>query len=353
MTYCKHVSVFGQLGQLFSRFASKSIASKNDEWLQKLKDALVHAEIQNKWFTQENLLHAMKQWGNLLENNKLEAWQANYSIKSVSPKTVAIIMAGNIPLVGFHDFLCTIFSGHKVLVKLSSKDTILLPFIKSFLVAQCQELESYIHFTEERLSDFDAVIATGSNNTSRYFEYYFGKYPSIIRKNRNSVAIIRGNENKKQLENLGKDIFQYFGLGCRSVSKIFVPKGYSFDAFFNAIFAWREVINHHKYANNYDYNKAVYLMSAVNILHNGFLILKKDSQYASPIATLFFEYYTDLDLLRKQLSQDSESIQCIVSEGFMANEIPFGQTQSPKLSDYADDVNTMTFLQTLSSDSNL
>jgi len=344
MPYPEHLEAFVQLGAFFNQFY-ESDTIKNNEWSSKLEHVLQQAEIQNKWYTQENLLHAICQWGHLLNEQNLEQWRSNYTIKSKrSPKIVAIIMAGNIPLVGFHDFLCVLLSGNKVLAKLSSNDKLLLPFIKDFLVEQDTTLEGKVSFTEEKLTDFDAVIATGSNNTSRYFDYYFGKYPNIIRRNRNSVAVLTGEERKEQLEGLGEDIFRYFGLGCRSVSKLFVPQDYDFDAFFQAIYSWKHVLDHHKYVNNYDYNKAVYLMSEINILDNGFLILKEDAGFGSPIATLFFEYYTSLEGLKERLCKEAESIQCVVAEGFMANEVPFGQTQAPMLSDYADGLDTMQFL---------
>jgi hypothetical protein len=201
-----------------------------------------------------------------------------------------------------------------------------------------------ILFTNDKLDNFDAVIATGSNNTARYFEYYFKDKPSIIRKNRNSVAVLTGTESQEQLEALANDIFRYYGLGCRSVSKLFVPESYNFDAFFKAVYPWHEVIHESKYANNYDYNKAVYLMSEFDLLENGFLMLKEDNSYASPIATLFYETYSDTNILRQKLERDKEHIQCIVAEGFSKNDIPFGKTQLPELSDYADDVDTVEFL---------
>ena len=256
-------------------------------------------------------------------------------------------MAGNIPLVGFHDFLCVLLSGNKVLAKLSSNDNLILPFLSKILLEQNPELKAYINFTEEKLENFDAVIATGSNNTSRYFEYYFGKYPNIIRKNRNSVAVLTGNETHEELALLGQDIFRYFGLGCRNVSKLFVPEGYNFDAFYTSIFEFQDIINQNKYANNYDYNKAVYLMSNMNILDNGFLILKEDESFASPIACLFFEHYKDQSSLKEKLQLQEENIQCIVSNGWFEDEIPFGKTQIPALMDYADSVDTLQFLLNL------
>ena len=253
-------------------------------------------------------------------------------------------MAGNIPLVGFHDFLSVLISGHSVLVKQSSNDKNLLPFLAKYLEYIEPELKGKITFTEQKLDNFDAVIATGSNNTARYFEYYFKDKPSIIRKNRNSVAVITGNESEQDFENLSEDVFRYFGLGCRSVSKLFVPKGYDFDTFFKGMYNQQEIINNAKYANNYDYNKAVYLMSEFDILENGFLMIKEDESYASPIASVFYEYYENTDDLKIKLWEEREKIQCVVAKGFIENEIAFGQTQHPQLWDYADGVNTLEFL---------
>lgn len=344
MAYPKHLEAFIKLGAFFNQFYENDII-ENDDWLSELDRVLQEAELQNKWYTRDNLLYVLGHWGKLLDKDQLLLWQNLYQGDMKTPKKqVAIIMAGNIPLVGFHDFLCVLLSGHHVLVKLSSNDSILLPFVKKFLVHHDNSLENKITFTDGKLTDFDAVIATGSNNTSRYFDYYFEKYPSIIRKNRTSLAVLSGNESKEQLERLGEDIFRYFGLGCRSVSKLFVPSGYDFDTFFEAIFKWKHLLEHHKYVNNYDYNKAVYLMSEMQILDNGFLIVKEDSSFASPIATLFFEYYLDKGDLKDRLNSEATQIQCIVSHGFTENEIPFGRTQTPDLADYADGVDTMQFL---------
>ena len=258
-----------------------------------------------------------------------------------------IIMAGNIPLVGFHDFLSVLISGHSVLVKQSSNDKHLLPYLTKYLEHVEPQFKGVIKFTEEKLKNFDAVIATGSNNTARYFEYYFKNKPSIIRNNRNSVAVLTGKETSAELKNLSEDVFRYYGLGCRNVSKLFVPKGYKFDAFFEAIYHWHPIVEKAKYANNYDYNKAVYLMSEFDMLENGFFMIKEDESYASPIATLFFEYYNDLSELKETLEAKKEQIQCIVSNGFIKNEIAFGATQKPQLWDYADDVDSIKFLSSI------
>ncbi|HET8736463.1 MAG TPA: acyl-CoA reductase, partial [Pricia sp.] len=235
-------------------------------------------------------------------------------------------------------------TGNRALVKLSSNDNVLFYFIRDYLISIEPLFENRIVVSEGTLEDFDAVIATGSNNTARYFEHYFGKVPNIIRKNRNSVAVLTGNESSAQLEALGEDVFRYYGLGCRSVSKLFVPEGYNFETFFTSIYRYHPIIQQHKYVNNYDYNKAVYLMSDFKILDNGFLILKEDDGYASPIASLFYEHYTSLKDLRERLERDEDRLQCVVGKGILDSEIPFGETQNPSLSDYADGVDTVDFL---------
>jgi hypothetical protein len=256
-------------------------------------------------------------------------------------------MAGNIPLVGFHDFLSVLISGHSVLIKQSSNDKQLLPFLAKYIEYIDPSIKGAITFTDKKLTDFDAIIATGSNNTARYFEYYFGNKPNIIRKSRNSVAVITGNETETDFEKLSDDIFTYFGLGCRSVSKLYVPRDFDFNHFFNGMFVKKDIIFNAKYANNYDYNKAVYLMSEFDLLENGFLMIKEDESYSSPIATIFYEYYDNPVDLKIKLYQDKESIQCVVSKGFLPDEIPYGETQNPQLWDYADGVNTLNFLSKL------
>lgn len=316
----------------------------NDKWIERFKTEAERAQHYNGWFSEENCIHAFQEWSNVLTQNNLENWLNNYDINSNNEKTVALIMAGNIPLVGFHDLLCVLVTGNKALVKLSSNDQKLIPLLIDYVIEIEPHFKDRVIFTKEKLEHFDAVIATGSNNTARYFEYYFGKKPNIIRKNRNSAAVITGKETTEQLTALGADIFRYFGLGCRSVSKIYIPKGYDIDIFFKAMFSYSDIINHNKYANNYDYNKAVYLMSEFKILDNGFLILKEEKSFGSPIASLFYEYYEDLPSLKSMLKSEEDKIQCIVSSGFIENEISFGHTQKPSLNDYADGIDTVDFL---------
>lgn len=340
---------FVALGRFLGQFSPTKIEKKdgiphNELFFDALKHQIKIAQESNGWFTQENVLHALASWGDALQTSSVDTWLQDAPKAKITDKVVAIIMAGNIPLVGFHDFLSVLISGHKVLVKQSSNDTLFLPLLAKYLEYVEPSFKGAISFTENKLEGFDAIIATGSDNTARYFEYYFKDKPHIIRKNRNSVAVIQGNESLQDFELLSEDIFRYYGLGCRSVSKLFVPKGYSFDHFFEGMYHRHEIINNVKYANNYDYNKAVYLMSEFDMLENGFMMIKEDASYASPIATIFYEYYDDLVDLKIKLHEDKDKIQCIVARDFMPNEIAFGQTQSPKLWDYADNVNTLEFL---------
>jgi hypothetical protein len=345
----KRLNAFSELGKFLDQF-SNSKARKNDNvaFNELFFDGFNHqikiAKEHNGWFTYENIYYAINGWSKLLNYSQLKSWLRNYNFNTNTSKKIAIIMAGNIPLVGFHDFLSVLISGHEVIVKLSSNDNHLLPFLAKYLEHVEPEFKGKIEFTKTKLQNFDAVIATGSNNTARYFESYFKNKPAIIRKNRNSVAVLNGNESQNDLEELADDIFRYYGLGCRNVSKLFIPKDYNFDNFFKGVFKWHSIINEQKYANNYDYNKAVYLMSEFDMLENGFLMIKEDESYASPIATLFYEYYNSESELKEKLELDKENIQCVVAKGFMPTEVNFGQTQCPNLWDYADGVDTIDFL---------
>ncbi len=333
---------FIKLGEFLRKYGNSEV--HQDEWSQKLEDTIALAKHKNGWFTKDNVEYALKSWGELLKKDTLEDWLGAYDVRQDKTKTVAVIMAGNIPLVGFHDLLSVLLTGNKALAKLSSNDNVLIYFIKDYLIYVEPLLKDKISFSDGKIEGFDAVIATGSNNTARYFEHYFGKVPNIIRKNRNSIAVLTGNESPEQLEALGEDIFRYYGLGCRSVSKLFVPYDYDFDTFFTSIYSYHPIIEQKKYENNYDYNKAVYLMSEFKILDNGFLILKNDKSYASPIASLFYENYETLGELKNHLENDENHLQCIVGEGIIADEIAFGETQKPSLSNYADGVDTVDFL---------
>ncbi len=361
MTLETKKSVFVALGAFLSQFSEndcvkKEIVLENDlaslnstssrVFFEDFKNLIQLSQSHNGWYTPEQVYFAIHSWAEALTEENLNLWLSAYDFSAVQPKNIALILAGNIPLVGFHDFLSVLIAGHTVLVKTSSNDQHLLPFLSKYIIAIEPKFANKITFVEGKLENFDAVIATGSNNTARYFDYYFKDKPSIIRKNRNSIAVLNGQETTEQLTSLGEDIFRYFGLGCRNVSKLFVPKGYSFVAFFEAIFKYQEVIHYEKYANNYDYNKAVFLMSNFKLLDNGFLTIKEDASYASPISSVFYEFYENLTDLQTRLESQSEQIQCIVSNNLVENSIDFGQTQKPKLWDYADNVDTISFLLT-------
>lgn len=343
---------FIELGKFLNQFRRDGIelhedVKNNGEFFEDFKEQIERAIHYNGWFTPDNILFALEGWSESLTKPNLDKWLEPYNFDVVNQKTVGIIMAGNIPLVGFHDFISVLIAGHKVLIKQSSNDTKLLPILANYLISLDPEYKEKIEFTENRMNNFEAVIATGSNNTSRYFEYYFANKKSIIRKNRNSVAILTGNETTEELEALGKDIFRYFGLGCRSVSKLYVPENYDFDSFYKALAPWATLMDHAKYANNYDYNKAVYLMSEFKMLDNGFLVLKEDQNFGSPIATLFYETYSDIGALKETIEINKENLQCVVAKNFMETEIPFGKTQYPQLWDYADNIDTLEFLENI------
>ena len=343
---------FIELGKFLGQFSKNGNTINtsvlcNDLFFDEFEDLIKLSQSHNGWYTPENAYFSVQSWAIALTEGDLEQWLSSYNFNDVKPKNVALILAGNIPLVGFHDFLSVLVSGHNVMIKTSSNDQFLLPFLAKYIIAVEPNFANKITFVEGKLENFDAVIATGSNNTSRYFEYYFKDKPSIIRKNRNSVAVLDGKETKEQLTALGEDIFRYFGLGCRNVSKLFVPKGYSFNTFFEAIFEYQDVIHYEKYANNYDYNKAVFLMSNYKLLDNGFLTLKEDKSYSSPISSVFYGFYDSIENLQTQLQSESEQIQCIVSNNLVENSIDFGQTQKPNLWDYADNVDTISFLLTI------
>ena len=318
-----------------------------------LDQAIQQSYYENKWFTEDNTRKALNAIAaEFLDKAKLDAWAAEYSIsKSDFPeKTVGLVMAGNIPLVGFHDWLCVFIAGYRSKVKLSDKDKRLLPLLVKKMGGWVHESWAYTEFVGEGeyLTGIDMVIATGSNNTARYFEQYFGKYPHIIRRNRNAVAVLSGMETPAELHALGEDIFSYFGLGCRNVSKIYVPHGYQFDALLEALHEYREIIHHDKYKNNFDYNFTLYIMNAVPHKNNGCLLLKEDTALHARIASVNYEYYDELQDLDALLAEKRDEIQCVVGKikvnGFTV--LPFGQSQKPTLNDYPDGVDVMKFLTT-------
>jgi hypothetical protein len=295
----------------------------------------------NGWFTENNIRKALFAWSELLTEASLRNWLMDYDLKPPGAMCkVGIICAGNIPLVGLHDVLCVLLSGHQAVVKLASDDNRLLPALAQILYRFDESAQSQIVFADGLMKGMDSMIATGSNNSSRYFEQYFGHLPHIIRKSRTSVAVLLGDESDEDLKLLGTDIFSYFGLGCRNVSKMYFPRGYNLDRFFNAIYPWGDIVNHNKYANNYDYNKAVWLLNSEQLLDNGFVLLKEDKALAAPTGSLYYEFYDDEAAVRSDLASREKEIQCIVGR----KDIAFGNAQCPTLSDYADRIDTLEFL---------
>jgi hypothetical protein len=311
-------------------------------------DAVIHrTEFNNAWFTKENQHLAIQSIATeFLDKNKLEKWAAAYPLADEPPmKTVGMVMAGNLPLVGFHDLVCTFVAGHKAKIKLSDKDRFLLPYLLQLLEKYTPGAGAYFEIAEQ-ISDIDAVIATGSNNSARYFEAYFGKYPHIIRKNRNAVAVLDGTETDDDLHVLGKDVFRFFGLGCRNVSKLYLPQGYQFQRLMERFEDFNLYANHSKYRNNFDYNLALLMLNQVPYSNNGCIILAENKAIASRIATLNYEFYDDKTVLEAELTSHSEEIQCIVAKQNLLNlpTVAFGKAQEPGLFDYPDGVDVMVFL---------
>lgn len=347
----KRIRAFARLGSaLRAIFGDEGAAFSTAE---KAKTEMLRKEANeayqyNGWFTKDFVYHALLALGESLREEKLRKWMAAYTLDaeaSFQPKTVGVVMAGNVPAVGFHDFLSVLMSGHRILARLSSDDNKLLPAMAEVLLAIDPDFGDYIRFTEGQMKNFDAIIATGSNNTSRYFEYYFGKYPHVIRKNRNGVAVLTGKEPEEHLKALASDIFLYYGLGCRNVAKLFVPKDYDFQPLLKSLESWQQVNENHKYFNNYEYNKAVFLVNGRRHYDTGNSLVVEDEKFASAVSVLHYEYYSDQVALRNHLLVNSGNIQCVVSDAdFLSGVVPFGKSQSPELWDYADGVDTMAFL---------
>ena len=309
----------------------------------------------NPWFTRAAVHLSLKAWAEALTGAEIDRWASAYQLPAApeSPKKIGVINAGNIPFVGLHDLLAVYLSGHQYFGKNASDDPLLLPWIAGLMKEADPATSEVIAFADE-LTGMDAVIATGSDNSARYFEYYFGKQPHIIRKNRNGVAVLTGNETSSELNALGSDIFSYFGMGCRNVAKLYVPADYDFTRFFESMFVFQDAMGHHKYMNNFEYHQAVYLLKQLPFLQNNFMILIEDERIASPLAVVHYQRYADSSALVNSLKADAEKLPCVVT-GSEAAELPglresglplvtFGQTQFPSLTDYADGVDTVRFL---------
>lgn len=322
------IAAFVNLREKITQFSSSEV-----------EELAATATSQNGWFSNQSVQNALDGLAFMLDESKLNEWIRRYELEDTSPKVVGIVMAGNIPLVGFHDLLSVLMAGHFAAIKPSSDDKFLIHQMIDWIIEVEPRFKKNMEI-REKLTNIDAVIATGSDNTARYFEYYFKDIPNIIRKNRTSVAILHGNESDEELEALGKDIFSYFGLGCRNVSKVFTPKGYDFREAFPHFEKYKDVANHHKYRNNYDYYKSIYLVNKTPHLDTGYLLINSTDELVSPISVLFHQEYDSIETLQSILDAKREKIQCVVGKDF----IPFGNAQQPELWDYADDVDTMKFL---------
>ncbi len=338
MTLQARIKAFSDLGLYLN-------AVENQAEIELWADRAAH---QNNWFTIENTKKSLKAIADyFLQEELLIQWTELYDIpdKSKTIKSVGVIMAGNIPAVGFHDLMTIVLSGHACVAKLSSQDSYLMTVLIEKLLEINPNLEIRI---ADKLNEVDALIATGSDNSARYFEYYFRNKPHIIRKNRTSVAILKGNETEEDFLNLGKDITDYYGLGCRNISKMYVPENYDFTKFYDSIEPLGDIFYHNKYKNNYDYNKSIYLVNMMPHFDNGFMILAPSEALVSPISVIFYEEYKNEGDLKKIIKENRNKIQCIVSKNsWLEKSVNFGDAQKPKLWDYADGVDTMAFLLSL------
>ena len=338
MNLTERIEAFASLGEILR----DAIAGKPGKFTSGTEQLIESQQIKNPWFTPGNVKLAISAIAAELTQDKLNSWCSSYPAlnEDTSPLNTGVVMAGNIPLAGFHDFLCVLISGNRIIAKKSSKDTDLIELIADIICSVNPDFRNMISLAESRISDFDMVIATGSDNSSRYFEYYFGKYPHIIRKNRNSIAVIDGTESDRELTDLGTDVFSYFGLGCRSISKIYLPEGYDIRQITSKWNDFSGLVNHNKYANNYDFHKAIFLINKVKFTDEGFLLLREENSLSSPVSVLHYEFYkTDAELY-SGIDSIRDKIQCITGHG----QIPFGRAQMPSLCDYADGIDTIEFL---------
>ena len=336
MDLSERIEAFARLGD----FLKDSLTGEGDLADSELRSVAAEAEKVNPWFTPPFIYHALSETSRILDRSLMGELADRYPQEGFNPQkpsVVGTILAGNIPLVGFHDFLCVLLSGHSFKGKMSGKDDKLLPFLAEKLQQIEARFAPSIHFEESYIGSIDAMIATGSDNSFRYFEYYFGRYPHIFRKNRNGIAILTGDESAGELAALADDVFLYFGMGCRNIAKLYVPGGYSFDGFFGEMEKYSHVMDHNKYTNNYQYQRSVFLMNRVEHLDNGFLLLRADKSIPSPVGTLHYETYPELPALVSGLRQQMDSIQCIAAREISGLQtINLGKTQNPELWDFAD-----------------
>lgn len=356
MVLSQRIGSFVHLGEVIRDFIGKQTSElivpgclSEQEGI--LNRGVENSEAGNPWFTKANIFHALRSILILLEKEELEKWIHPYmqGIRiAETPATVAVVLAGNIPAVGFHDFLCVLISGNRFLGKLSSDDKFLLPAFAEILKDYDSAWEPLIVFTTGQVRSFDSVIATGSDNSSGYFQYYFSRYPHLIRKNRNSVAILTGEETPGEISGLAADIVSYFGLGCRNISKIFVPEGYDFSLLCTSLSSHDELTASHKYMNNHNYYRTILRMNGIPFIDAGTTLLKEDGSVSSPVSVVHYQFYRTWEWLLEELEKAENSLQCIVCK----REAPYrwcrpGMSQSPGPGDYADGVDTMKFLMGL------
>jgi hypothetical protein len=351
------IRTFSLLGRFLGQFPGDKPADEEDirplnqKFYETFREIVDQEHIHNPWFTAQWVHLALKGLAVMLQKEALSKWLSSYpSLEETphQPKKVGLVIAGNIPLVGFHDLLCVLASGNHVEAKTSSKDERLIKALAEILSEIDPELGGRIRLTDGKLENVDAVIATGSDNSARYFEYYFRNLPHIIRKNRNGVAVLTGNEGREELEALGWDIFSYFGMGCRNVTKLYLPDHYDLRDLLKVMDDFSDLSQHHKYANNVEYYRSMYLMNKIDFLDNGVLLLKEDKAIASPVGVVFYERYSDIALAGAQISERADQIQCVVSiSSDLPGRIPPGSTQEPMPWDYADGVDTVQFLMQL------
>lgn len=348
MNLKERAEIFSELSNLvFDYFSNPSKIKISHSNI--LSESIKKATQNNPWFGYEEIEHSLLSICESITYNKIITWLNNYpKLSNIKiSKNIGIVMAGNIPLVGFMDFFYVIMSGNNAIVKLSSDDNILFPAIIEILKDINPKIDNYINIVEQKISGFEAIIATGSNNTSRYFEYYFGKYPNIIRKNRNSIAILKGDESLEELIRLADDITTYFGLGCRNVSKILVPNSYNFEHLITALGKKSKILDFYKYKNNYDYQKSILIINRTPFYDCGSVLLTQNSNLSSPISVVYYDYYNTDNEIANYLEKNKDSLQCIVGKIKYKNIVKFGKTQSPELGDYSDNVDVMEFLLNL------
>jgi hypothetical protein len=341
----KIINDLALLGRAFGMVSDGSV-QQSGPGHEILATALNGAFLNNPWFLPDFTRFAFTAWAQALKEDKIKKWLSAYDCTGKKEmQTVGLIMAGNIPMVGLHDLLCVLTSGNRALIKLSSSDDMLIPAVLKVLCEIDPDYKEKFAYADGPLKGFDAIIATGSNNSSRYFDYYFGKYPHIIRKNRNGTVVLTGEETPGILENLADDIFMYFGLGCRNVSKIYIPEGYDVEQLFPHFSKYSFFADHHKYRNNYDYQKSILLINGIPHHDNGFLLIRQDRSLISPISVIHYESYKSIGEVKQSLELAEDQVQCVIScSQELENAILPGRSQHPDLWDYADGVDTMDFL---------